>query len=102
MKGLHRKYLWIAFCPYIVDGDPLESPFLPVAHQFAIVAVHEERALRATPRAFPGPEMLGHDIRIERGGIVADLDLEIAGGVARVERPDQRDQRIHDGLAAVL
>jgi hypothetical protein len=44
--------------------------------------------------------MLRHDIRGKRGRIAADLDLEIAGGVARVERTDQRKNRVQDGLAA--
>src|SRR5580704_4817447 len=67
--------------PGIVDRDPREAPFLAVAHQLAIVAVHQERVLRSGTRTFARHEMLRHDIRVERGRIAADFDLEITGGM---------------------
>ncbi len=43
--------------------------------------------------------MLRHDIRVECGRVAADFDLEIAGSVTGVERTEQRNKRVHDGLA---
>lgn len=91
----------ITLHPGVVNRDTLEAPFLPVAHQLAIIAVHQERILRPASRTFPRHEMLRHDIRIKRGRIIfSDFDLEIAGGVAGIERPEKRKKSIHDGLAA--
>lgn len=91
----------IALGPGVVDGHTPEAPFLAVAHELAIIAVHQERVLRSAARTFPWPEMLRHDIRIQGGRIVTDFDLEIAGGVAGVERAEKWNQRIHDSLTAV-
>ena len=44
--------------------------------------------------------MLRHHIRGERGGIIADLDLEIAACVTGIERTDQRENRVDDRLEA--
>ena len=63
----------VALDPGVVDHDALEAPFLAVAHQLAIVAVHQERVLGAAARTFPRHEMLRHDIRIQRRGIAADF-----------------------------
>src|SRR6202521_6260073 len=90
----------VALRPGIVNRDTLEAPFLAVAHQLAIVAVHQERVLRAAAGTFPRHEMLRHHIGGERGRIVAEFDLEIASCVTGVERTDQRKNCVHDGLAA--
>ncbi len=92
--------LRVALHPGIVNRDPLKAPFLAVAHQLAIVAVHQERILRSAARTLPRHEMLRHNVRIQGGRIAADFDLRIAGGVAGVERPDKRKKILHDGLAA--
>src|ERR1700730_3536194 len=44
--------------------------------------------------------MLRHQVRIERGRIATDLDLEIAGGMTGVERTEQRKKPVQNGLAA--
>ena len=51
---------WIALYPGIVDRDAFETPLIPVAHELTVVAIHEERVLRATTRAFSRHEMLRH------------------------------------------
>jgi hypothetical protein len=98
--GQGVENLRIALDPGVVDRDALEAPLLAVACQLAIVAVHQERVLRAAAGALPRHEMLRHDVRRHGGRIAADLDLEIAGGVAGVEWPDQRQNIRQDGLPA--
>jgi hypothetical protein len=90
----------VALAPGVIDGDAFEAPLLAVADEVAIVAVHEKRVLGAAARTLPRHEVLGQDVGGERGGIVADLDLEIARGVAGIERADERQHGIEDGLAA--
>jgi hypothetical protein len=100
VSGERVEDFGVALRPGVVDGDTFETPFLPVADQLAIVAVHEEGVLGPAPRTFAWHEVLRHDIGRERGGIVADLDLEVSGGVASIERADERKDGIEDGLAA--
>ena len=100
MKGHGIENLRITLRPCVVDRDTFEAPFLAVAHEIAIVAIHQERVLRSGTRALPRHEMLSHDICISRGRVAADFDLEIADSVTGVERAEKRKQRIHDGLAA--
>jgi hypothetical protein len=99
VSGHRVENFRVALRPGVVDRDAFETPFLAVAHQLAIVAVHQERVLRAAARTLPRHEMLRHEIRIERGRIATDLDLEIASGVTGVERTEQRKKPVHDGLA---
>jgi hypothetical protein len=91
----------IALGPNVFDGDALETPFLSIPDQFAIVAVHQEGVLGPAPRTFARHEMLRHDAGAKRGAIVADLDLEVGRGVAGIERADQRKNGIEDRLPAV-
>ena len=100
MGGEGVEDLGVALAPGVVDGDAFETPFLAVADQVAIVAVHQERVLRSATRTFPRHEMLRHDIRRQCGRIAADFDLKIAGGVTGVEPTDKRKKRREDGLAA--
>ena len=100
MGGQRVQDLGVALGPGVVDGDAFEAPFLVVADEFAIVAVHEEGVLGPAPRTLARHEVLRHDVGGEPGGIAADLDLEIGGGVARIERADERKDGIEDGLAA--
>src|SRR5207249_9618052 len=44
--------------------------------------------------------MLVHHVGIQCGGIVADLDLEIADRVTGVERAEEWNKSIHDCFAA--
>ena len=37
----------VALHPGVVDRDAFEAPFLAIPHQLAIIAVHQERVLRA-------------------------------------------------------
>jgi hypothetical protein len=92
--------LGVTLGPGVVDGDAFEAPFRPVANQLAIVSVHQEGVLSPGSRTLARHEVLRHDVGGERGGIVADLDLEIGGGVAGIERADERQDRIEDGLAS--
>ena len=100
MSGEGVKDLGVALRPSVVDGDAFQAPFLAVAGQLAIVAVHEESVLGPAARTLARHEVLRHDVCGERRGIVADLDLEVGGGVARIERADERKDGIEDGLAA--
>ena len=75
----------ITLGPGVVDRHPFESPLLAVAHQLAIVTVHQKRVFRSGTRALARHEMLRHDIRIQRGRIAADFDLEIADGVTGIQ-----------------
>lgn len=86
--------------PGIINRETLETPFLAVADQLAVVTVHQERVLRAATRTLPRHEMLRHDIRVECGRGAADSDLEIAGCVTGVERTEKRKKSVHDDLAA--
>ena len=43
--------------------------------------------------------MLGHHVGIQCGGIVADLDLQIADGVTGIERTEKWNKSIHDSFA---
>src|SRR5438034_10371814 len=70
--------LRVALRPRVVDYHSFETPFLAVARQFAIVAIHHERVFRYRLRTLPWHEMLRQHISIECGRIVADLDLKIA------------------------
>ena len=88
----------VALGPCIVNRDTFEAPFLAVAHQVAIITVHQERVLRSAARTLPGHEMLRHHVGIERGRIATDLDLEIARRVTGVERTDQRKDDFKDGV----
>jgi hypothetical protein len=40
--------------PCIVDGDAFEAPFLAIAHQLAIITVHQKRVFGPTARTFRG------------------------------------------------
>src|SRR5438270_3145557 len=42
--------------------------------------------------------MLGRHVTMERSGIVADLDLQIARSMTGIERAEQRNQRLNDRL----
>ena len=86
--------------PGVIDDDAFEAPSLAVAGQFAVVAVHEEGVLGTVPRTFARHEVLRHDVGGERGGIAADLNLEIGGGVAGIERAYEWKDGIEDALAA--
>jgi len=44
--------------------------------------------------------MLRHDVGIQYGGIITDLDLEIADRVTGVERAEEWNKSIHDCFAA--
>ena len=44
--------------------------------------------------------MLRHDVGIQRGRIVTDLDLQIAHGVTGVERAEEWNKSIHDRFPA--
>jgi hypothetical protein len=44
--------------------------------------------------------MLRHDVSIQCGRIVTDLDLQIADGVTGVERTEKWNKSIHDRFAA--
>ena len=89
----------IALQPGVVDCDSLEAPFLAIAHQLTIIAVHQERVFRSAAGTFPGHEMLRHDIGIKFGRVAVDLDLEITRGMSGIERTEKRQQRIQDSLA---
>ena len=89
MGGEGVKDLGVALGPSVVDGDAFQAPFLAVAGQLAIVAVHEESVLGPAARTLARHEVLRHDVCGKRRGIVADLDLEVGGGVARIERADE-------------
>jgi hypothetical protein len=99
MGGEGVEDFGVALAPGVVDGDAFETPFLAVADQVAIVAVHEEGVLGAATGTFARHEVLRHHVGGERGGIVADLDLEIARGVAGIERADERQHAIEDRRA---
>ena len=86
----------ITLRPGVIDDHLSKSPFLAIAHQFAIIAIHQERILRSRPRAFPRHEMLRHHVGVKRRRIVADLDLQIAHGVTRIQRAEQRNEPIND------
>lgn len=92
--------LGVALAPGVVDGDAFETPFLAVADQVAIVPIHQERVLGAAAGTFARHEVLRHHVGGERGGIVADLDLEIARGVAGIERADEPQHGIENRLTA--
>ena len=47
MSGEGVENFRIALRPGVVDGDAFEAPFLAVADQLAIVAIHQERVLRS-------------------------------------------------------
>lgn len=99
---MHRqsiKNLRIALRPDVVDDDLPKTPFLAVARQLAIVAIHQKRILGPRAWTFARHEMLRHHITVDCGRIFADLDLKIAHGVTRIERTEQGDQRIDDRLA---
>jgi len=90
--------LGVALGPGVVDGDAFEAPFVAIACQLAVVTVHEKGVLGPAPRTLARHEVLRHDVGGERGGIVVDLDLEIRGSVAGIERADERKDGIEDGL----
>src|SRR5437764_3350235 len=94
------KNLRVALCPGVVDRHTLEAPFLAVEHQLTIVTIHQESVLRTPARTFPGHEMLRHEISRERGRIVTDLDLEIAGRVTGIERTDKWKNCVQNRLTA--
>ena len=100
VNGPHVENFRVALRPCIVNRDTLEAPFLAVAHQLAVITVHQERVLQSATRTFPRHEMLRHHIRMQCGRIAADFDLEIARGVTGVEWTEKRKKSIHDGLAA--
>ena len=100
MSGERVENFRVPLGPGVVDRHTPEAPFLAVARQLAVVAVHQERVLRSAARTFTRHEMLRHHIRGERGRIVTDLDLEIARRVTGIERADQRKHRVQDGLPA--
>src|SRR5438270_1751078 len=81
--------LRISLGPSVVDHDLSKAPFLTVANQLAIVAIHQKRVLGSGTWTFTRHEMLGRHIAIERGGIVADLDLQIARRMTGIERTEQ-------------
>lgn len=101
MGGEGVKDLGVALRPGVVDGDAFEAPFLAVAHELAIVAVHEEGVLGPAARTLARHEMLRHDVSGEPCGILPNLDLEVSGGVACIERADERKDGIEDRLATV-
>src|SRR5436189_5413967 len=80
--------LRVTLRPRIVDDHPFETPFLAVARQFAIVAIHQERVFRSRLRTLPRHDMLRQYISIECGRIVAYLDLKIADCVTGIERTE--------------
>ena len=98
MSGEGVDDLGVTLGPGVVDGDAFEAPFLAVANQLAVVPVHQEGVLGPGSRTLPRHEVLRHDVGGERRGIVADLDLEIRGSVAGIERADERKDGIEDGL----
>ncbi len=100
MSGERVEDLGITLGPSVVDNDTFESPFLIVADQLAIVPVHQECVLRPAPRTFARHEVLRHNVGGERSGIVADLDLQVGSGVARIKRADERKDGVEDSLAA--
>ena len=89
----------VALQPGVVDCDSLEAPFLAIAHQLTIIAVHQERVFRSAAGTFSGHEMLRHDIGIKFGRVAVDLDLEITRAMSGIERTKKRQQRIQDRLA---
>src|SRR4030095_12178895 len=99
VRGSHVENFRFALHPRIVDRNAFEAPFLAVAHQLAIITVHQKRVLRTAARSFPRHEMLRQHIGIECGGVAADFDLKIARGVSSVERTEKRQQSVQDGLA---
>ena len=99
MSGEGVDDLGVTLGPGVVDGDAFEAPFLAVANQLAVVPVHQEGVLGPGSRTLARHEVLRRDVGGERRGIVADLDLEIARGVAGIERADERQHAIEDRLA---
>jgi len=99
VSGEGVQDLGVSLGPGVIDRDASEAPFLAVACQLAIVAVHEKGVLGPGSRTLPWHEVLRHDIGGERRGIATDLDLEVGGGVARIERADERMNGVEDGLA---
>src|SRR5215472_13270864 len=65
--------LRIPLGPRVIDDHLPETPFLAVARQLAIVAIHQNRVLGSRLRALPRHEMLSHHITVKRGRIVLDL-----------------------------
>lgn len=100
MAGEGVDDLGVALGPGVIDGDAFEAPLLAVAGQLAIVAVHKEGVLGPAQRTLARHEVLRHDVGGERRGIATDLDPEVGGGVARIERADERKDGIEDGLPA--
>jgi hypothetical protein len=91
--------LRISLRPGIVDDHPLKPPFLVVAHEIAVIAIHQQRVLRSWAWTFPRHEMLRHHVCVKCGGIFTDIDLKIVNGVTGVERAEQGNQRVDDRLA---
>ena len=100
VNGPHVENFRVALRPCIVNRDTLEAPFLAVAHEVAIVAIHQERVLRIGAGTFARHEMLRHDIRVQCGRVAVDFDLKIADGVTGIERTENGKKSFHDGGAA--
>ena len=100
MGGEGVDDLGVTLRPSVVDDDAFKAPFLAVANKLAIVPVHQEGVLGPGSRTLTRHEVLRHDVGGERGGIAADLDLQVGGGVAGIERADERKDGIEDGLAS--
>ena len=100
MRGECGKNSGITLRPGIVDAHPPEAPLLTIAHQLRVVAVHEQRVITPAARPLARHKVLRHDVPVKRSGIAAYLDLEIARSMARVERPEHRNERLHDCVAS--
>src|SRR5437764_14012508 len=75
--------------------------FFAVACQLSVVTVHQQCIFRAGDRTLARHEVLGGDIAIKRGGIVADFDLKIARDVTGIEWSKKRNKCVDDCLTSI-
>ena len=98
MRRQRIENFGVTLRPGVIDRHALKAPFLAVAHELALVAVHQQRIFRSAARSLARHEMLRHDISVEGSRIAADFDLNIARGVTGIERPNQGKNGFKDSV----